>query len=107
MRDYHCQLSVPWIKQRCLPFIESELSSYESNPAKNTDCFEKWIVMYQVVCFWMSFLYMHGRYLKSIDPDLVVICTLLLTKKTIYKWYLKYLEGARTLRQDSESQANF
>jgi hypothetical protein len=55
----------------------------------------------------MSYLYIHGKYIKSIDLDLIVVCVILLTKKVIYKKYMRFLEGSRTLRQDSESNANF
>ena len=30
--DKHCQLSVPWIKDQCLPFIEDELRRMDSSP---------------------------------------------------------------------------
>ena len=55
----------------------------------------------------MSYFYIHGTYLKSIDFDLVVVSTILLTKKIIYKHYVWYIEGARTLSQDSQTNANF
>ena len=35
--DKHCQLSVSWIKDKCLPFIEDELKRMDNNDNTTQD----------------------------------------------------------------------
>ena len=70
------------------------------------DYLEITIVAYQVVAHWMAYLYIYGKYLRSIDLDLVVLCSIILSRKIIYKQYIWYLEGSRTLKEDQTIEQN-
>ena len=79
----------------------------KSQCSTSMDNFEFCIVGYQVIAHWMAYLYIYGKYLRSIDFDLVLLCSLILSKKLIYKHYIWYLEGTRTLKEDLALEYKF
>jgi len=103
MLDKHHKLSVNWIKEKCMPFIQEELNRIQPKKCSQ-DYFEQSILAYQLITLILSSCYIYEWDYRLFDYNLIVLSSLIISRKQILKKFIRYSSSIKLNEADITSQ---
>ena len=94
--EKYFQMGVKQIKARMLPQLEVEIQQFDKKGEMH-DEMEYYIVIYQLIAHFLAYLYLYGSFVSYIDFDLLVCCSIILSRKILARMWLYYTQFYPTL----------